>query len=83
MAVLARFQTLREWIEAGHGLPAFERYDQISWFIRTHRDELIRSGTFLPGRGPRSSLVTMQFGGVLERILTREAVRDRAAAGGR
>lgn len=73
MSALARYQTLREWVDAGQGAPAFERYDQISWFIRNHREELISSGTFIPGRGTRPSLVTGQFAQVIARILKREA----------
>lgn len=73
MSALAQFQTLREWVEAGHGKPAFERYDQLSWFIRQHRDELIRSGHYIAGRGSRPSLVTAGFGNTLARILKRES----------
>lgn len=81
MSGLARFTPLREWIEAGHGAPAFERYDQMAWFIRSHREELIRSGSFVPGLGSRPSLVTPQFGNVLARILKREAQRLACAPG--
>lgn len=74
--VLSEYQTLRAWVEAGHGKPLFERIDQINWFIRGHRDELIRSKSFLPGRGSRSALVTAKFSEVIERIIEREARED-------
>lgn len=80
MSALAKFITLREWIESGQGAPAFERYDQMAWFLRSHRDELIQSGTFIPGRGNRPTLVTPHFGNILARILKREARHAGAPA---
>ena len=70
---MAGWRTLTEWLEAGQGLPAFERYDQLSWFIRNHREELIESGAFMPGRGSRPSYVNGQFSTRVKRILKREA----------
>lgn len=71
----ARLQSVRDWVEAGHGLPVFERYDQIMWFVRTNYEELLRSGTYLPGRGSRPSFVTRQFAQVCTRIQRRQAQR--------
>jgi hypothetical protein len=71
--VLEEYQTLRAWVQAGQGGALFERIDQIQWFIRGHREELIRSKAFLPGRGSRPSLVNDKFAGVVARIVKREA----------
>lgn len=70
--VLEGYQTLRAWIEAGNGRPLFERLDQINWFIRSHREELIRSKALLPGRGSRPSMVSGRFTEVVTRIVKRE-----------
>jgi len=64
---------LRAWVEAGRGGSAFRRYDQISWFVRAHRDELMSSKTMIPGVGSRATLVSPAFDKVVERILRREA----------
>lgn len=74
MSALAKYQTLREWVEAGEGRPAFERYDQIAWFIRKHKDELTRRGVYLPGKGPRPSYVTPAFSRCVAEIFKREAI---------
>lgn len=70
---LKEWQPLRTWVESGAGAPAFATYAAINWFIRFHREELIASQTFLPGRGARASLVSPQFGDVCALILAREA----------
>lgn len=72
---LSKLQTLREWVESGAGKPTFERYDQISWFVRSHREALIASQTFLPGRGTRPTYVTPQFAQTVARLLKAEATR--------
>lgn len=74
MSALANYQTLREWVEAGEGKPAFERYDQIIWFIRKHKDELVQRRVYLPGKGPRPSYVTRGFSRCVMSIIKREAI---------
>ena len=76
MTTLTGFITLRAWVEAGRGSPVFRRYDQVDWFIRRHRQELISTGTIIPGSGARPSLVQIEadaFGQAVLRILHREA----------
>ncbi len=63
---------LRTWVETGRGGSAFRRYDQISWFVRAHRDELMASKAMIPGVGSRPTLVSPTFDKVVERILRRE-----------
>jgi len=75
----ARFVTLRAWIDSGRGAPGFERLDQINWFIRVHREALLYSGTFIPGRGARPTLVTEGFEQAIEEILRREAIEKLAS----
>ena len=71
--MLSETKPLRAWAEEGYGGEAFKSYDQISWFIRGHYQELVDSGTFLPGIGARPSLVLPGFDKVVENILMREA----------
>jgi hypothetical protein len=70
--MLNGYTTLRGWLEDGRGRPVFERYDQLSWFIRKNRAELIASKTFIPGVGNRPTLVSANFDKIVERILKRE-----------
>jgi hypothetical protein len=69
--MLKELTELRAWLEAGRGGSAFRRYDQISWFVRVHRDELMASKAMIPGVGSRPTLVSPAFDTVVERIFRR------------
>lgn len=71
------YKRLRPWISA-HGGHIFATYSAAEWFIRGHRDELIRSGQFIVRRGAAGSLVGPQFERVVLEILREESERTIA-----
>lgn len=73
---------IADW-HALHGVEVFSTRSALEWFVRRHRDELIREDVYLPRKGRAGSLVdSARFGRVAREILRREALGVRAQAQG-
>jgi hypothetical protein len=78
---LRGYRTAREWCEQSGGA-VFPTHESFSWFVRQHREELMRTRQYLPRRGSAGALVGPRIDEVVERILHRECcgVSDVRAA---
>lgn len=76
----ADFRKAREWV-ADCGGDLFPTFGSFEWFIRLHRDELLRSGELIVRRGSGGSLVGPNFGKVAIRILQQEMEQQLTKAG--
>jgi hypothetical protein len=72
-------EALRNWHDT-KGKDVFRTYSGAEWFVRTHREELLRSGLFFPGRGQALTRVAPNFGKLVIQILQREALEDASAS---
>lgn len=68
---ITEYSSARSWVDE-HGGSVFPSFDSFAWFVRKHRDELIRSGQYLPRKGSAGALVGPRMGEVVINILTRE-----------
>ena len=75
----ADYMRARTWV-AQNGGDLFPTFGSLEWFIRQHREELIRSGEMIVRRGPGGILIGPNFGRVAVDILKREQVAVRGAA---
>ena len=63
MSTLNSLRTVKTWHteHVSSGGAVFPTYSSLQWFIRIHRDRLLQSGEFFPGRGGRISLIGPGF----------------------
>lgn len=76
----ADYRKVRDWVaECGGDL--FPTIGSFEWFVRLHRDELLRSGELIIRRGTGGSLVGPNFDRVAIAILQRESAQRAAQEG--
>jgi len=76
----ADFRKAREWV-ADCGGDLFPTFGSFEWFVRLHRDELLRSGELIVRRGSAGSLVGPNFDKVAIGILQRETAQQLTEPG--
>lgn len=65
-------KTLDQWLKDGHGGAAIPDRSSLDWFIKKHRDRLLRSNSVFPGRGRRPTVVGPNFDRVVADIFGEE-----------
>ena len=80
---LRELRPIKMWhgLHVERGGVVFPTLASLEWFLRTHRDNLIRSGEFIPGRGGRPSLVGPGFDAVVLRELQNQAKSSQQTSG--
>lgn len=69
---VAAWRKATRWREESGG-EIFPTQSSLDWFVRQHYDELVGSGTLIPGTGRRGHLVGPDFDGVVIEILRGDA----------
>lgn len=72
---LSDFVPWPEWLSSGEGGKILKTMGAVEWFIRMHRDELIRSGQLILRSGPGGHFVGPKFGNVVLEILRRKSIK--------
>jgi len=67
-------KSLDRWLADGHGGDLIPDRSSLDWFIKKHRDHLIRSSALFPGRGRRPSVVGPNFDRVVADLLGAESL---------
>lgn len=67
---VADYRKARDWV-ADNGGDMFPTFSSFEWFVRMHRDELLRSGELIIRRGSGGTLVGPRFDLVAVRIMQR------------
>ena len=70
--MLGDYRKARDWIDEQGG-DVFPSYASFEWFVRKHRDELVRSQQYFPRKGAAGALVGPQIEQVVIDILSRES----------
>ncbi len=70
--MLGDYRKARDWIDE-HGGDVFPSFTSFEWFVRKHRDELVRSQQYFPRKGSAGGLVGPQIEQVVIDILSRES----------
>lgn len=70
---LTEYSPARSWVDERGG-EVFPSFDSFAWFVRKHREELVRSGQYLPRKGSAGALVGPRIEEVVINILGRESL---------
>jgi len=73
------FVKAREWVRQ-HGGSLFPTFGAFQWFMRQHRDRLIRSGEVIARRGAGGTVVGPGFGALAVKIMQEESRGENDAA---
>ena len=69
--MLGDYRKARDWVDE-HGGDVFPSFTSFEWFVRKHRNELVRSQQYFPRKGSAGALVGPRIEDEVIRILTGE-----------